>query len=114
MPGRKFNLEGIRKFVGGDEEAVKNMIHVFLDAIPISLKKFNKAFQEKDYSQLAFYAHKIKSSIDILNIDDLKQDIRTIEHNAKTGTGLDQIPALHKKVNQVIQEVINELNKSEL
>ncbi len=114
MTEPKYNLEGIRRFVGGDEKAVSDMVKVFLESIPDTLHRFNEVYQKQDYSGLAFYAHKIKASIDILNIEELKNDIRLIEHNAKGAKNLEEIPELKEKVNQILTEVIKELRNEKL
>ena len=58
---------------------------------------------------MSFYAHKLKSSIDIFNIDDLKYDIRDLEKFGNEEIKLDEIPALLEKINQIIPKAVEQI-----
>lgn len=109
MSDKLYDFEEIRKFVGEDKAALKQMLGIFSDSTPKTLALLNSNFQNKDLDQTAYYAHKLKSSIDLLNIGDLKSEIRLIENLAKNKEETNKIQDLIEKVNQVIPEVLSKL-----
>jgi len=111
MKSEKFNLEGIRQFVGDDEDAMKEMVDIFLESVPESLQALNDGFADNDLEKVGHCAHKLKSSIDILNIRDLKTDIRELEKLAKEKKERGKIPPLLKKTNDILKGVLVELKK---
>lgn len=104
-----FNFERLDAYVGGNEEVKEKLIEIFLRTAPDILKIINDSFQKNDLKTMSFYVHKFKSSIDIFNIDDLKSDIRDLEKFGNEEIKLDRIPALLKKLNQIIPKVIEQI-----
>ncbi|MCF8235174.1 MAG: Hpt domain-containing protein [Bacteroidales bacterium] len=109
MSSEKYNLEGIRQFVGEDEAAMKEMVGIFAESVPRSLQELNDGFEQNDLEKVGHYAHKLKSSIDILNIHDLKTDIRALEKLAKEKNERGKISPLLKKTNYILKKVLVEL-----
>lgn len=107
----RFNFDEIKKFVGEDEEALKNMLRIFLKSVPETLAIINKSFAEKDLTQFCYYAHKLKSSIDTLSITELKEDIRTLENAAIEKLPWPQITELVEKLNLVLGEILPEIKE---
>ena len=62
------------------------MIDLFLETIPKTITKLKKASHEEDWKAVYFYAHKLKTSIDLFNLVPLKQLIRKLETKAKNET----------------------------
>jgi HPt (histidine-containing phosphotransfer) domain-containing protein len=97
--------------VGEDQQQMTNMINIFVSEIPIMLKSLNENAASRNYEELKFYAHKLKSSIDLFQINGLQDDIRTLE---KLATELNDIPALEKYVNDItatLENVLLEIQK---
>jgi PAS domain S-box-containing protein len=94
-PGEKlYNLSMVEAISGGDQDFVKRMVQLFLDTMPEALKDIESATGDQRWEALSKLAHKLKSTIDSMGIERLKQLVRTIESNGKTGTDTGQIPAL--------------------
>ncbi len=96
-PGQ-YDLSMIRSVSGGDEAFIKKMIDIFLATIPQSLNDLQQHAAAEDWEQLGKSAHKLKSTIDSMGINALKQDIRALEGFGRKRENLALIPALVQKV----------------
>jgi HPt (histidine-containing phosphotransfer) domain-containing protein len=104
-----YNLEYLIETMGNDPEAIKMMVEVFLEYTPQDLAALNLAFQENDLRKVAFHAHKMKSSLAALRIDDLKNLMLSIDKPDKTEAIKDELPAIIQKVNEVLTVVFDQL-----
>lgn len=75
-----YNLEKLRRDVGGDENFVKQMVQLFCELGEETIVNIDQAIAEKKYDLIKKYAHKIKASIDTLEIVELKSKVREIEN----------------------------------
>jgi PAS domain S-box-containing protein len=94
-PGEKlYDLRMVEAISGGDQDFVKRMVQLFLDTMPEALTDIESATGDQRWEALSKLAHKLKSTIDSMGIGKLKQIVRSIESNGKTGTDTAQIPAM--------------------
>ena len=101
-PGH-YDLAMVRAVSGGDETFIRKMIDIFLATIPQSLTDLQQHAAAEDWEQLGKSAHKLKSTIDSMGIQALKQDIRALEGFGRKRENLALIPAL-------VQKVVTEMN----
>jgi len=104
-----FDLENLNEMLGGDQKAMLQMIKIFLQATPESLSELNKCFDKDDYDGVSKLAHKLKSSVDIFSIFDIKQEIRRLENNTRDSINLDEVPELVGKINTILSEAIEQI-----
>jgi PAS domain S-box-containing protein len=104
-----YDLTMVRSVSGGDENFEKRMVQLFLDTMPASLKELQQAVDNQKWDMVGKLAHKMKSTIDSLGINELKQDIRTIEANGKKSENTDAVPALVQRVVTVMQACLEQL-----
>ena len=109
MQQKRYHIDRIKAFVGEDKEMIDKMVRIFLDNGPKMLSVIQKSLIEKDYKELQFYAHKLKTSIDHFSIKTLTSEIRQIEKYAKDETNLNMLPTLIKKLELELQETIKEI-----
>jgi HPt (histidine-containing phosphotransfer) domain-containing protein len=107
----QYNLNHLRDLLDGDEEALRNMIRVFASSSPDILAELNRHFQTENWESLANTAHKLKSSIDLFDISELRASIREIESLAKAGSGSAAVQPLIDRLNVVMQLVFDDLEK---
>jgi|AntAceMinimDraft_17_1070374.scaffolds.fasta_scaffold00905_2 hypothetical protein len=105
-----YNFEKLDTYVGGNKEVKIKLIEIFHRTAPELLKSINDSYQKNDLKNMSFFAHKLKSSIDIFNINDLKTDIRNLEKFGKEEINLDKIPALLEKLNKIIPKVVEQIS----
>jgi len=113
MKGKLYNLNQVRLFLGDDKQQLGNMIHIFLSETPLMLKALNDNMADSNYDEVKFYAHKLKSSIDLFQINGLQNDIRVLE---KLAIDRNDIPAIGRYVKDIIgamenvmQQIIDEV-----
>lgn len=106
---RLFDLTNLNEMLGGDKKAILQMVKIFLQATPESLNELNKCFQKDDLQGVSKLAHKLKSSVDIFAITDIKQDIRRLENITRDNVNLDEVPELVGKINKILAETISQV-----
>lgn len=106
------NLDYVNMVCGGSEEMVTELINLFLEQTPSEVEKMHESFEKKDWDGLNSAAHKTKSSTNILGIDQIKDDITSIEVWAAERKNLDQIQPLIEKVDAVCHKAYQELNEN--
>ncbi|MCB0806264.1 MAG: Hpt domain-containing protein [Saprospiraceae bacterium] len=106
-----FDLTNLNEMLGDDKKAILQMVKIFLQATPESLNELNKCYQKNDLQGVSKLAHKLKSSVDIFAIVDIKQDIRRLENNTRDNINLDEVPQLVEKINTTLNEAIKQVEQ---
>lgn len=75
-------LQNIREIMNGDEEAIRDLIRVFLDDASLGLEEMTVAIHNRDTAVLARVAHKIKSAGAYLGALAIRQRCSDIESAA--------------------------------
>jgi CheY-like chemotaxis protein len=106
-----YDLTMVQTISGGDSAFIKKMVQIFLDTIPPSIDQLKDELQKQNWDALSKLAHKMKSTIDSMGIDRLKDVIRTIEANGKQKNDLDSLPAQVMQVDDVLNDCIQQLKR---
>lgn len=106
-----YDLSMIESISGGDQQFIKQMVKLFLDNMPQNIEILKRSVEDENWEQMWKTAHKMKSTIDSLNIVELKQEIRAIELSGKKLEGLELIPSIVQKVEKVLQDCMDDLQK---
>lgn len=104
-----YDLSMVDAISGGDKSFTQRMLQLFLDTVPATLADIKSTCDRSEWMALSKHAHKLKSTIDSLNIVSLKDVIRAIETQGKTGDDVSAIPALVEKVLSVMKEVMEQV-----
>ena len=106
---RLYDLSMVESVSGGDEGFIKKMVALFIETVPQNVLELKRSLQEENWDQVGKTAHKLKSTIDSMGIKSLRQEIRTVEANAKQKEDLQVVPALIGTIDSVIRECIIQL-----
>lgn len=106
-----YNLSQVYELVQNNEEFVISLVQIFIDTIPDISEELVAETNKQDWDKVSKLAHKLKSTIDTMQIASIKEDVRFIELNGRNETETDKIPQLSKKIKQVIDEVTVQLKK---
>lgn len=106
---RLFDLTNLNEMLGGDKKAILQMVKIFLQATPESLNELNKCYDKNDMQGVSKLSHKLKSSVDIFSVNDIKQDIRRLENITRENVSLDEVPTLVKRINDILGETIRQV-----
>ena len=106
---RLYDLTMVQSVSGGDEGFIRKMVALFIETVPQNMQDLKDALQAENWEQVGKTAHKLKSTIDSMGIKSIRQEIRTVESNAKQLESLAEIPSLVTMIDNVITECIGQL-----
>lgn len=69
----------------GDSELVKELISMFREQVAEIYSEMRTCLSDKNYSGLGLLAHKAKSSVAIMGMDDLAEILKNLELQARDG-----------------------------
>ena len=78
-----YSLEQIKKISAGNSEFLDKMIQVFLEETPAQIKQMKELLEQNDFYRVGRLAHKMKPTIDMFDMVDLKTIIRELESESK-------------------------------
>ena len=81
----KLDLTYLESVTDGDKDLMKDLIDIFKSQIPEFITEFKDAFAEKDADTLGRIAHKAKSSVAIMGLNDLASELSSFESEAGQG-----------------------------
>ncbi len=74
------NLTYLESISDGDNDIVNELIGIFIDQMPDFYEGFAESFEKKEWLKIAAFAHKAKSSVLSMGIDDLgNKDLKDLE-----------------------------------
>jgi hypothetical protein len=113
MSEKLYSLEFVQEMSGGNEEFTKQLIELFIESVPESIEKINKFYENEEYEKLGKEAHKLKSTIQTVQIPSFIDKIKEMEHIGKSGEELDKLPGLMKEFNDIMPKAVEQI-KSEV
>jgi HPt (histidine-containing phosphotransfer) domain-containing protein len=109
MAEKKFNVTKLNGIVGGDKNQMSELKSLFLSVNKQNLADLNLAYKDGQLIKVKEIAHKMKTSIDLWDIFELKQDIRKIERLAQEGSNPKMLDQLIQKLNEVLTTVFAQM-----
>ena len=100
-----YNLDKMREMAVGNDDFILSLVVIFLKVSPADSAEMLKASQTGDWQKVSKLAHKMKSTVNGMCISSIKNDILTLEMDAKNKTNPTDLPRLALKVDKVINEV---------
>jgi CheY-like chemotaxis protein len=107
-----YDFKLVEEIAGGDQEFVKRMMGMFVDTVPGLLSDLQFNIDHANWDKASKIAHRMKSTIDSMNIKAIKGEIRQIEVNGKQQLNLEAMPALAQRVSSVLTECIESVKKN--
>lgn len=108
-----YSIEIIRKMSHNNEAFMKRARQLFADTIPVTVRDMQQGVEQEDWKTVSGLAHKVKSTIDTMKIDSLKEVVRFVEVNAKEETRLPEVRAGVATLAHVLLLVVDKI-KAEL
>jgi len=106
-----YNLADLRIIQKDDEGFVKNIVSLFIANVPKNAAELVIASDNGDWDKVYFIAHKMKSSIELVNIESIRADVKRVELNAKTKTNLEEIPEKVAYINLVVEKAATQMKE---
>ena len=108
---RIVDLSYLNEMSEGDSTLIKEMIDIFFSQVDEFIELMNNYLDKKEYENLGKIAHKAKSSIAIMGMNELANDLKTLEIIAKNGEKIEQYPKYIAKFENQCQLAIQELKE---
>ena len=106
------DLTYLTNMAGGNPEIVKEMIQIFIDQAQEYIVEMRKFLDDKDYLSLGRLAHKSKSSVAIMGMNDLASELKTLELLAKEGKESEKYPDMVENFTLQCETAISELRET--
>jgi PAS domain S-box-containing protein len=104
-----YDLSLVSDLARGNKDFIFNLAKIFIETVPPTAKEMVEACEQKKWEHMGKMAHKLKSTIDTMCINSLKDDIRVIEKNGKEQKDLEHTKALVEKANGIIERAAAQL-----
>jgi signal transduction histidine kinase/DNA-binding response OmpR family regulator len=104
------NLDYMESIASDDIEFKNELISMFQKQIPVLIEQLTENLKNKDYDELGAVAHKAKSTVAILGIDILVEDMKWLEINSKEKKYVENYKALIDRFIKVSNEVLKEVS----
>lgn len=105
------DLSYLNSMSGGSSDVIKEMIAIFNEQSKEYIMEMQKYLDEKNYLLLGKLAHKAKSSVAIMGMNDLAADLKTLEINTKTEKDVEMYPVYVEKFIRLTKQAIAELEE---
>jgi HPt (histidine-containing phosphotransfer) domain-containing protein len=106
-----YNLAKVYAISDNDPDFVHQIVKVFVLDTPIDLDHIKVAIEEKNHQKCFDYAHKIKPSLDLLNLSIALEEVVLIELWAKSLGKKKEVIELYRSVSERIEKAIKEIKK---
>lgn len=104
-----YDMAQLEAIAAGSKEFLVTLAKIFLQTIPVNSSEMVQCAKSGNWDMTSKLAHKLKSTIDSMNIYSIKTIIRTIELDAKNKKNTESIYKLTQKVDNIIQQVVDQL-----
>ncbi len=106
----KIDLTYLNEMSAGSNDLIIEMIEIYNTQIPEFINSMETSFNNKDWDRLASIAHKAKSSIAIMGLNNLAKDLKTLELDAKQGINSENYINIINNFKETTLKSINDLN----
>lgn len=109
MDYKFIKTEYLESVSDGNPEIIREIVIIFKDQTSEIYNEMNRLFSEKKYVLLGLLAHKAKSSVAIMGMNDLALMLKTFEYQAKEGKEDGLYESYIKRFKSETDEAITEL-----
>lgn len=109
------DLSYLKEITGGESSIVQEMVEMFFAQIDEFKTNLNQYLEEKKWTELGKEAHKAKSSVLIVGMEDLGKNLKKLqlltEEEKETETYPDYVKMFEEQCDAAVEELKEELNK---
>jgi PAS domain S-box-containing protein len=105
----RIDFSYLEKVSGNNKEFIREIADAFIKSIPNSIQDLEYNVENENWVELARVAHKIKPSITLLGVHNLKDKIIRLEEEAKLHKNPWQLTKLSKEVSAELKETVESL-----
>jgi HPt (histidine-containing phosphotransfer) domain-containing protein len=82
LPNPLYDYAILDRICHSNKEFERQLLGIFVETVPESLQNLKNAWLKRDFPTLLFFAHKLKTTIESLKIEALKEVIKKLENLA--------------------------------
>lgn len=86
------NLRYLRTITEGNNEIIREMIEMFALQVPDFIKNMKNLYATSQYTALGKEAHKAKSSLQIMGMNELEKEMKTFQLKTIEGIDVENYP----------------------
>lgn len=105
---RVYDFHNLHLITNGNKEFEKKLMGIFIDTVPTSLHKLENACLKNDKSEIAITAHKLKTTINAMAIDQLRETIQKLEEYANAKKPIKELSDLSMEIVQTLTCILDE------
>lgn len=106
-----YNLAKVYAISDDDSDFVLQILNLFLEEVPHDLAQIKEGINEKDHSKTYAFSHKIKPTLDLLGLEQAREEILHIEQWTKNKGKKKEIIEIFKSMSNRIELAIQEVKK---
>jgi HPt (histidine-containing phosphotransfer) domain-containing protein len=110
MDYRFINTEYLETVTGGDKDILSEIVGIFHSQIIEIHNDMRSSYEKNDFHSLAMLAHKAKSSVAIMGMNDLAAVLKTFELEAKESKNSEKYPGYIERYENDTKEAVLELD----
>jgi len=95
----------------GNKDLILEMIGIFKTQVDEFTQGLDEHYKKKEFELLGRLAHKAKSSISIMGLNDLANELKNFENLAKAGEEVEKYPSFIASFKKQTSEAIDELDE---
>ena len=98
---QKYDLSGLNELFGGNQQMINEIVMLFLEQAPRHIEEMQESHQQQNFDLLGIVAHKAKSSVVMLGLNELASKLSKIEKDTRDRKNYDGLEAL---LNEALDE----------
>jgi len=110
MDYKQIKTDYLESVSGGDITIISEITELFRSQAAEIYNDMKRLYDKKEYSLLGMLAHKAKSSVAIMGMDELASLLKKFELSAKEAKDTDLYPSYIEKFGKDTREAIEELD----
>ncbi len=97
------DLSYLRELTDGDEDAMKEIISIFLDEAPKLIKMMKESAEAKDHEKLKFATHKLITQLTYVGVNSIVPEVKLIN------SGSVNMKDLNERIERIILVIENSI-----
>ncbi len=108
LVAKQFSLDKLNNVARGNKGFVIKMLQLFIDTTPELIRQLENALQQKDWQQLNAVAHKLKPTVQTMDIKHISTEVAQVEKTALSNPSAEMLEPMVDKIVKVLEACIRQ------